>query len=204
MSQQNPGISRQKSLISLDSTDIPNFLAPTPSRGRPPPQWKISGIKSLGLGSFFFPDIIFVLWNKLSEAHPFQWGVESSHRTWGAWAIVRDTAHCCWHALSKSLKSFSSRPFFVGPPPTSQNCSSERTLFGALWKISWGFFVKFPAITFPGNRRTKICKLFRQIPWKCKSCFSNRALVKTILRLWNAFNIVSLRPQNGSRLKPNY
>ena len=34
------GISRQKSLISLVSKDIPNFLAPTPSRGRPhtPPE----------------------------------------------------------------------------------------------------------------------------------------------------------------------
>ena len=55
-SQHNPGISRKKSLISLVSRDIPNFLAPTPSRGRPPPQRKISGPKSLGLGSFFFPD----------------------------------------------------------------------------------------------------------------------------------------------------
>ena len=35
ISQQNPGTSRSKSLISLVSRDIPNFLAPTPSRGRP-------------------------------------------------------------------------------------------------------------------------------------------------------------------------
>ena len=32
---------------------IPNFLAPTPSCGRPLPHRKISGLKSLGLGSFF-------------------------------------------------------------------------------------------------------------------------------------------------------
>ena len=56
ISQQNPGISRQKSLIPWVSRDIPNFLAPTPSRGRPPPHQKISGLKSLGLGSFFVPD----------------------------------------------------------------------------------------------------------------------------------------------------
>ena len=31
---------------------MPNFLAPTPSRGRPLPHQKISGLKSLGLGSF--------------------------------------------------------------------------------------------------------------------------------------------------------
>ena len=53
ISRQNPGISRQKSLIPWVSRDIPNFLAPTPSRGRPPPHQKISGLKSLGLGSFF-------------------------------------------------------------------------------------------------------------------------------------------------------
>ena len=56
ISQQNPGISRQKSLIPWVSRDIPNFLAPTPSRGRPPPHQKISGLKSLGLGSFFVPE----------------------------------------------------------------------------------------------------------------------------------------------------
>ena len=35
--------------------DTPNFLPPTPFRGRPQPHPKISGPKSLGLGSFFFP-----------------------------------------------------------------------------------------------------------------------------------------------------
>ena len=40
------------------SKDIPNFLAPTPSCGRPPPHPKISGPKSLGSGSFFFPDFL--------------------------------------------------------------------------------------------------------------------------------------------------
>ena len=38
------GISRQKSLISLVSRDVPNFLAPTPSCGRPLPLRKISGL----------------------------------------------------------------------------------------------------------------------------------------------------------------
>ena len=57
MSQQNPGISRQKGLVSMVSRDIPNFSAPTPSRGRPPSHRRISGPKSLGLGSFFLPAI---------------------------------------------------------------------------------------------------------------------------------------------------
>ena len=56
ISQQNPRISRQKSLVSLVSRDIPNFSAPTPSRGRPPPHRRISGPKRLGLGSLFLPD----------------------------------------------------------------------------------------------------------------------------------------------------
>ena len=56
ISRQHPGISRQESLISLVSRDISNFLAPTPSHGRPPPHPQISGPKSLGLGSFFVPD----------------------------------------------------------------------------------------------------------------------------------------------------
>ena len=62
ISRQNPGISRQKSLIPWVSRDIPNFLAPTPSRGRPPPHQKISRLKSLGLGSFFVPE-------KLADSH---------------------------------------------------------------------------------------------------------------------------------------
>ena len=51
-----PGISRQKVWFPWVSKDIPNFLAPTPSRGSPPPHPKISGPKCLGLGSFFLPD----------------------------------------------------------------------------------------------------------------------------------------------------
>ena len=58
ISEQNPGISRQKCLISLVSRDIPNFLAPTPSCGRPPPHRKISGLKVwvwAPLSSLIFP-----------------------------------------------------------------------------------------------------------------------------------------------------
>ena len=51
---QNPRISRRKVWFPWVSKDISNILAPTPSRGRPPPHRKISGPKSLGLGSFFF------------------------------------------------------------------------------------------------------------------------------------------------------
>ena len=54
---QNPGISCQKVWFPWVSKDIPNFLAPTPTRAKPPPHPKISGPKSLGLGSFFLPDL---------------------------------------------------------------------------------------------------------------------------------------------------
>ena len=56
ISRQNPLTSRQKCLISLASRDTSNFLAPTPSRGRPLPHRKIPGLKSLGLCSLFVPD----------------------------------------------------------------------------------------------------------------------------------------------------
>ena len=60
ISQQNPGASRPKCLISLVWRDIPSFLAAAPSRGRPLPHRKISGLKSLGLCSFFAPDVCVV------------------------------------------------------------------------------------------------------------------------------------------------
>ena len=55
ISQRIPGYPA-KNLISLVLRDIPHFWAPTPSRGRPLPPRKISGLKSLGLGSFSVPD----------------------------------------------------------------------------------------------------------------------------------------------------
>ena len=53
ISRQNTGISHQKSLISLVSRDMPNFLAPTPSRGRLLPHRKISGLKEFGFALLF-------------------------------------------------------------------------------------------------------------------------------------------------------
>ena len=55
ISQQNPGISRQKSLISLVSRDIPNLLAPTPSRGRTPTPLENIRTKKFGFGFLFLP-----------------------------------------------------------------------------------------------------------------------------------------------------
>ena len=49
---QNPGIPCEKVWFHWASKDISDFLAPTPSRERPPPHLKISGPESLGLGSF--------------------------------------------------------------------------------------------------------------------------------------------------------
>ena len=56
ISRQNPRISRKKVWSLWVSKDIPNFLAPTLSRARPH-ILNISGPKSLGLGSLFFPDL---------------------------------------------------------------------------------------------------------------------------------------------------
>ena len=49
---RNPGTSRQRLWFPWLSRDMPNFSAPTPSRGRPPPDRKISGPKSLASCSF--------------------------------------------------------------------------------------------------------------------------------------------------------
>ena len=72
-----PGDPARK-LVSLGfegHTHIPNFLAPTPSRGRPPPHPKISGPKSLGLGSYFFPD-----WIPISNRRPETYSVASQSK----------------------------------------------------------------------------------------------------------------------------
>ena len=53
ISQQNPGISRQKSLISLVSRGIPNFLAPIRSCGRPPPPPANIRTQKFGFGFLF-------------------------------------------------------------------------------------------------------------------------------------------------------
>ena len=53
ISRQNPGISRPKCLISLVSRDIPNFLAPTNSRGRPPTRPANVRTKKFGFGFLF-------------------------------------------------------------------------------------------------------------------------------------------------------
>ena len=58
--QQNPGISRPKPWFLWISRDVPNFLLPTHSRGRPPSHPKISGPKRHGWNSFR-PIIVAVL-----------------------------------------------------------------------------------------------------------------------------------------------
>ena len=67
-----PGYPAQKVWFPGFWKDIPNFLATTPSRGRPPPYPKISPPKSLALGSFFSPEI----WPQLGHS------VTSLHAIW--------------------------------------------------------------------------------------------------------------------------
>ena len=52
---KSPGISRQKVRFPHVSKDIPNFLDPTPSRGRPSPNPKISGPRRFGFGFLLLP-----------------------------------------------------------------------------------------------------------------------------------------------------
>ena len=55
-SQQNPGVSRPRSLVSLVSRHMPDFWPPALQVEDPHPHRKISGPKSLSLCSFFLPD----------------------------------------------------------------------------------------------------------------------------------------------------
>ena len=95
ISRQNPGISCQKSLFSLVLRAIPNFLAPTPSCGRPPPHRDISGLRSLGSCSFFVSDSSSL--------------ISSSSPSSSSWFGLHSTPHAAWtHYLlsDESLSKF--------------------------------------------------------------------------------------------------
>ena len=86
------GISRPKSrdippkrLISLVSRDIPNFLAPTPSCGRPLTHRKVSGLKSLGLLLFLraWNDSISKIANSVLPSLPCFWRFPFPRLFWG-------------------------------------------------------------------------------------------------------------------------
>ena len=126
---------------------MPNFLAPTPSRGRPPTHPKISGPKSLGLGSLFSPD----LWSKVCSL-PVLWA------TFGV-MLGRDC-----------LRAISGKQFI--PPPL--NCKSlcllsRRILWIFFFVFAWefciekwrGFLVNFFWSPSPTKRSTKS-------PWKIR------------------------------------
>ena len=107
ISRQNPGISRQKSLIPWVSRDIPNFLAPTPSRGRPPPHRKISGLKNLGLGSFFVPEILpsVARWSNIGSTLAV--AGSSGGTCWGCLARVGEGVSGCESGQNSCSKSHS-------------------------------------------------------------------------------------------------
>ena len=77
-----PRISQQKSWDIPPKSSVslgfePSFLAPTPSRARPPPHAKISGAKSLGLGPFLLPEkggtrssLLFFLFRRAAKGIP--------------------------------------------------------------------------------------------------------------------------------------
>ena len=56
ISRQNPGISRQKKFDSLGFEGHTELFGPHPFTWKTPTPPEISGLKSLGLGSFFVPD----------------------------------------------------------------------------------------------------------------------------------------------------
>ena len=141
ISQQNPGISRPKSLTSLVSRDIPNFLAPTPSRGRPLPQRKVSGLKSLGLCSFFEKENQRTM--TICIPSPFQGNLGHGHRSSppqkqifrGPWPYV---SHVFWEDILVMVIVF----FF--PIFRAWHMNSFSRYFG--W-IFWGVFFPPPILS---------------------------------------------------------
>ena len=87
-----PGYPAKKVWFPWISRGIPNFLAPTPSCGRPLPHQKISGLKSLGLGSFFVPEkyqgqgSMWLSWVTVI-GHGEDWVLWESHLALCLWAL---------------------------------------------------------------------------------------------------------------------
>ena len=145
--RQNPGISRIKSLISLVSRDIRNYLALTPSRGRPLPHRVISGFKSLGLCSFFMPEYEI---QGRSVAGPIPWclvcrekicgwtnGAESWSRTVSVFGLWFPFVHSTFaigpapHRVSQALRARNPRRVrkeYPGAGPQKCRKSAPRSL----------------------------------------------------------------------------
>ena len=94
---KNPGIFRQKSLFSLSSRDIPNFLAPTLACGRPPSH----RTKKFELCSFFLPD------NSLATffaSFTLSQGSSLGHHATKRKGCRQDCRNCCCESSSAGKK----------------------------------------------------------------------------------------------------
>ena len=101
---------------------MPNFLAPTPSRGRPPPHRAKTGLESLGLRSFFGPDSkgnhriqlkFTYLSRSESSSHQCPWA-RSMHRP-------RKTELSCTFCLGQRSRKFV-RSRFLTPNICQNSC----------------------------------------------------------------------------------
>ena len=103
--KKNPGYPATKFVrFPWVSKGIPNILAPTPSRGRPPPHPKIPGPKSLGLGSFYFPNRPVVFLGRLGPLG----------------------SRCCILQITRwAFRPRKKKIFSPSPPPNSQQTPSR-------------------------------------------------------------------------------
>ena len=120
---------------------MPNFLAPTPSRKRPPPHPKISGPKSLGLGSFFLPD------NGTHKITSSNFG-HGEVRVYRGPGVPRGVQRTTW---DRSLKNWSSISLVL------KSFSGEGTLWDSSLPVSltlWDTLALFTPFPSPQNSRS--------------------------------------------------
>ena len=133
----NPGISRPKSLISLVSRDIPNFLSLTRARGRPLPHRKISGLKRerfvLGL---LVPDFFWKGWRVRIVPVRARWWetLYLGRASTGSYRTPEIILWSYFRYLGKSPSVPTRATIFPGPSGRKITEESHKESFGGLQK----------------------------------------------------------------------
>ena len=173
----------------------------------------------------FFSDLIFLescfcfsrprtpleMWTVIFFLRPVRGRCLRKRELGKSWPLLKNGDFCAFWCIFEPILlvarfsySLVGQIFF----PKRETCERANRALGfrvklPLFKICAVLFAPQNSALFEGGNRAKRCPEKKgRLPWKCKSCFSNRALIKAIFELQNALKIVFLRPQIWSRLKP--
>ena len=120
--------SRPKSLTSLVSRDMPNFLAANPPcTWKTPTRPKNIRLKSLGLCSFFVPEFRLLL-RMLFDRNKYSHGFSMKQSLWAALNVLDFKAASSLAGVTRSAITVLSNLPALGPLPTSSRvatCSSQ-------------------------------------------------------------------------------